>query len=224
VQVVLACAAFGDDTGPRDADGIARRKLSLVSKHVVGDAAPAPTDAQLFLRIQHNDGIALAELARRHIPRLGTVAFAIVGADDLAQDVVQESLIAFWEQRERLDPNADVVGYLVRTVRNRALKSLRHERAEARAVQVLATAMESTRDHVNAADANLRATELKAHVYAALRRVPQSPREAFLLYWEHDLSYAEIAATLGSTVANVRQQMRRAVQRLAPLLSKGEKP
>jgi RNA polymerase sigma factor (sigma-70 family) len=220
---VLVYAASSDDRVQGDDDNLFARASSRHPVHLAASIPNAPTDAELVERLRHDDRHALEELARRYLPRLGTIAYAILGSSDLAQDVVQETLIALWDQRTRLDP-ANVAAYLSRMTRNRALNMRRHESIEARTVQQFSVTANAAPQVVsNTAEAKLGAADVMAQVHMALRHVPPGPRETFLLAWQNGLTYAEIAATLGIAVATVRQHMHRATQRVAQHLLKSER-
>jgi len=56
--------------------------------------------------------------------------------------------------------------------------------------------------------------ELEAAVRAAVERLPERCRMVFTLRWQHQLSYAEIAETLGIATKTVETQMNRALKAL----------
>src|SRR5689334_15862945 len=82
-------------------------------------------DLALIERIRHGDTEALATLARAYMVSLSGVAYAVLGADALVDDVVQDVLVALWERRATVQIRGSVAGYLAQATRHRALNVLR---------------------------------------------------------------------------------------------------
>lgn len=179
------------------------------------DSTRQRRDAALVRRIREGDTEALGELTRVYSASLAAVAAALLGADPLVDDVVQDVFLSLWEHRASLTIRSNVPGYLRQAVRHRALNVLRRERTQHRlADEVVGHDVDLPRIARNDAEQRLDDADLEARLRAALRHVPPRPREVFLLSWEAELSYQEIAELLGVTVRTVSQQMYRATQRL----------
>src|SRR5262245_24468596 len=91
-----------------------------------GDADPSKPPLVALLRAGDRD--AFEVIFRTHYAKLADYANTLVRSRDVAEDVVQEVFVALWTQRERLSTPDNLTGYLYRSVRNRGLNQLRHQR------------------------------------------------------------------------------------------------
>lgn len=165
------------------------------------------------------DWPAFEALVREQYGRLCACAYRYVGSSAAAEDVVHDVLLRAWMQRERLG-DVDLLSYLLQSVRNGAISSLRKRRAEGARDERL-TAELSAR-----APASVDETEhaqIVQAVTAAIEALPERCRLIFLLHRDGGLTYREIADRLDLSVKTVETQMGRALrvlrQRLAPFLS-----
>lgn len=156
------------------------------------DAAPAanacPTEVSLPTRAAH-------ALAKR-----------LLGCDHLADDAVQEALVALWRLEE---PPRDPDAWLARAVVLRCRQLRRSMRRRRR------------HEHVASAHCDLHAGcdnplhvavahEAGARLAQVLDTLPRAQRRAFELYTETGLDYAGVAARLGLPVGTVRSRLHRA--------------
>ena len=174
------------------------------------------TDRELIADIQSGDPRALGALMERHAPLLLRLATVVTGSRENARDVVQDVFMWVWMQGPHLDIRGDVRGYLWQAARNRARNTVRSEHARERLhAMVRADDVALRRTDRNLAPERLDAEELVAQVHSALVGVPRRCREIFLLRWRDGLTNEEIASALEIGVPTVRNQVARAIRRLA---------
>ena len=137
-------------------------------------------------------------------------ARATLGADDGAEDVVQEAFVALWQRRDPLEPER-IPPFLYRIVRNRALNERRWGRVRElwRASQP-ADSLAHELDDEEAADRRVR---------EAVAKLPRRRREVFELARYHDLSYQQIAFTLSMAPQTVANHMSAALRDLRVALA-----
>lgn len=186
---------------------------------VITSGADSGIDQVLISRIRTNDVSALDELIHLHARKLGTIAFAIVGSNDIAEEAVHDVFLKLWEHRESNIIEGDLLHYLVRATRNQALNLLRREKSQWDRAQNAGDASGgeksfSTNEGIEA----LYAEDLRSQVYNALRAVPPRCREIFLMSWEGEMTYAEISQILQISLPTVHNQMSRATQKVAEYL------
>ena len=178
-------------------------------------------DREWLSRIRQDDVHALDQLVRSYSNGLRNYVYWTVGSYDLAQDIVQDLWVWLWNHRSGIEVHGTVRGYLYRAARNRALNAIRDQR---RIDRVQASALRET-EHTDAASFNDGAVQAELDNFRiAVRKhidaLRPPARDIFLLRFEQDLSYAEIAETLQLTQANVRMIVSRSMQRLVARLKR----
>lgn len=175
-------------------------------------------ERDLLDRIRRGDEGAFDAVFREHYAPLVRSAEAMLHRRDLAEEIVQDVMLALWQRRETLVVDDSLRGYLFRATRNRALNHLRHVAIERKAEPELSA--------VDSPDADAPTTLVREEIDVALQRaisvLPPRCREVFELSRVHGLRYAEIATTLGISVKTVEAQMGKALrvlrEQLAPWL------
>lgn len=135
-----------------------------------------------------------------------------------AEDLLQETFLAVWRKRASFEGRGAPEGYLRRTAMRQFL-NLREARARRAALGV----PEANEPMLEAPDERVAHDEalsyLVARVHAAVERLPDGAREAFVLFRYEGLTCAEIADATGAPVKTVETRLRRATQLLAERLS-----
>src|SRR6266545_605005 len=182
----------------------------------VAEPASASNDATLVARLRAGEEAAFEQVFRRYYNPLCVFVTRYVGAPDLAEELVESVFARIWEQRLGWDVRGSLTAYLYAAVRHRALDHRRHEAIEGRMRE--RTHREGPVPGMGQAQSGseqlCEANELEAAVRAAIERLPERCRMVFTLRWQHQLSYAEIAETLGIATKTVETQMNRALKAL----------
>jgi RNA polymerase sigma-70 factor (ECF subfamily) len=171
------------------------------------DSATGPTS--LAARLRAGDRDAFEEVFRSNYGRLADYARGLVGSQDAAEDVVQEVFMTLWTKRKKVNSPDNVAAYLFRSVRNRGLNFLRHQRlvrdhSSRKAAEGV--------PHAPPADREAEGSEIAAAIGVAVAALPPRCREVFQLSRDRGLTYPEIAATLGISVKTVETLMGRALK------------
>ncbi len=146
-------------------------------------------------------------------------ALYLAGDAALADDLVSEAFVRAWTARDRVELST-VRAYLFTIVRNLFLHHVRDQRRRA----PLDTRVESAVD--DRPDPEERASgqrELQI-VLAALTALPEIDRAALLMRADEQVSYEEISAALGISVAAAKVKVHRARLRLAEARLSGRVP
>lgn len=172
------------------------------------------TDHQLLERLRAGDADAFEQVFRGSYSRLLAMAERLLGGRERGEDVVQDVLLELWRHRSRLPADLHLRAYLYRSVRNRALNLLRHDRV----VREAEPRMERP-GSVPPADLALADRELAEAIRAAVAQLPDRCREVFELSREHQLSYAEISLVMGITKKTVEAHMGKAIRSLRRVMA-----
>lgn len=165
----------------------------------------------LIARVRAGDRGAFEGLFHAYYPLLHAFVTSYVRAPDVAEEIVQDVFLNIWVNRTTWTVRDGIRSYLYGSARNRALSYLRHEGVTARWEMRAATESEHT---VPSSGDTLEATEWQALVARAIDRLPARRRMAYLLRWQHRMSYAEIAEQMGISVKGVEVALAKALQTL----------
>ncbi len=150
-----------------------------------------------------------------HLPAVHRAARRLLGCDHLADDAVQEALLAFWRQ----DPQpSNVRAWLTRAVVLRSrqlLRSLRRRRHHEHVATQHCELHAGCDNPVHVAVAHETGTRL----LAALDTLPRAQREALELYERTGLDYAGVAERLQLPIGTVRSRLHRARAAIEAALS-----
>lgn len=181
----------------------------------------AERDAALVERLKQGDTKALDDLFRRHRDAAYGIAYRLVGNQEDALDVVQESFIHVMRGIQGFRGQSSFRTWLYRIVTHAALdyrrwRSLRTaESLDAEtAVEPAATGPAQRTPQDEASDRDLRQA-----IDGALANISEKNRAALVLYAMEGMSYKEIAEVLGISVGTVMSRIFNARQRLRELLA-----
>ena len=150
---------------------------------------------------------ALTALYTGHYAALVRLAALLVRSSGEAEEIVQDSFVAMHSKWGRLREPDKAVGYLRRTVVNRARSAQRHHRV-ADKHNVASSQVAASAEH------SALAAESRAVVMDALYRLPTRQREVLVLRYYGDLSEADIAAALGISRGAVKSHASRGIAAL----------
>jgi RNA polymerase sigma-70 factor (ECF subfamily) len=161
-----------------------------------------------LVRIRAGDESTFEALFHAFVPGLCAFVAGHVGSREVAEEIVQDLFLALWRRREKLVIESSVSNYLYSAARNRAFDWLKRERT-ARVLRDRVIGTIDERD-LNAPDESelLELLELQD----AIDHLPPRCRLIFTLSRQHDMTYAEIAESLGLSVRTVEVQIGRALK------------
>lgn len=150
------------------------------------------------------------------LPRLRRYARALTGLRAEADDLVQDTLERAWERAAQFHAGADLRVWLFAIMHNLWASEQRRPRLPLRQLE--------TAD----LDFPTRATQgdqlALADLASALQQLPEDQQAVLLLVSLEDMSYAEVAQTLGVPQGTVMSRISRARQRLRELLDNTPPP
>jgi RNA polymerase sigma-70 factor (family 1) len=178
-----------------------------------GWPAPDALEREWVARVRLGDERAVESLFEAYYPALCDFVQSYLHSPEAAEDVVQTVFLRIWEHRATWDPATGVRAYLFAACRNRALGALKHDRVVARTAARVTSELVVWAGGLGtlAADEAVQAGELARTLHAAVNTLPERRRTVVILRWQHQMSYAEIAAVLGISVKTVEVHVGRAL-------------
>ncbi len=146
---------------------------------------------------------------RLHSRRLLAIARAIVGTRASPEDVVQQAVTNLFQHRHRYDWR-EPGGLLKRAVVNEALRLLRPPK--------MSMVADDHPGQTHTPMDGMIENETVTKVRAAIARLPDHFRAALVLCEYENLSYQQIAESLGASVPQVKTWLHRARRQLAEML------
>lgn len=148
------------------------------------------------------------------LPRLRAFAVALCGRADMADDLVQETLVKAWANLSSFEPGSNMVGWLYTILRNEFYGQLRKRRREVDDPDGQYAARLAT--HATQ-DGHMQFQDFRE----ALGRLAPDHREALLLVGASGLSYEEAADVCGCAVGTMKSRVNRARAKLCEALAVG---
>lgn len=161
-----------------------------------------PTDLELLRRWREGDRDAGDELVRRHFDSL--VAFFFNKASDAVEDLIQATMLACVEGRDRIE-HGSFRAYLFGTARHVLYRHYRGKRSRAD----VDFGVSSVRDLAPSPSTAFKQAEAKELLTTALQLVPLDFQIALELHYFEGLPPREIAVALDVEPATVRTRLHR---------------
>lgn len=152
----------------------------------------------------------IALLLAKHGEELARHIRRIVRDDDVAQDLLQETMVRAWKAVGRLAEGSNERAWLYRIATNASLNHQRSRSRERAALERHAAELAAARD----ADDGRQGDADRAGLWAEVARLPERQRLALSLRVADELGYEEIAERIGGTAAAARANVYQATQRL----------
>lgn len=183
-------------------------------KPTATDAAAAPDDARLIEKIvRDRDREAFAELVKRFEIPAFQLALHLAGRRALAEEAVQDALLAVWHGAESFRSGGDLRRWILGIVAHRAMRAVRKERKSVKA-------MDYERERQRTAPEGQRPEEgtERGELLGALRellcRLPEVERNLVALYYGAGMSQEEIGAALDMPQRTVSFKLQACLERL----------
>lgn len=158
------------------------------------------------------------KLFETHFHELTGFLFSYASSRDELKDWIQDIFIKLWERRDCIDFNhPSFKGYLLKTARNHALKSLQNKKRYSAWLEENLIILTNP-DSEDQLDDQFFSKAWSVY-NQALQNLPPRVLETWKLSKEEGLSYNEIADIMGVSVKTVEVQMSKAFQILREKLS-----
>jgi RNA polymerase sigma-70 factor, ECF subfamily len=157
------------------------------------------SDRELLQRVRAGDPGSFDQLVRRHLEPAVRLATRLLGDDDAAEDVVQESFLAVLDAADTFDPGRRFAPWFYRIVANRCANVKRTW--SRRPTEGLSPTLESPGP---GPDREAERSVLRARLERGLASLPERQRQVLMLYEVEGFTGPEIAEALGISPGTVR--------------------
>ncbi len=166
-------------------------------------------DNEIIRRIREGDAHQFELLFRSSYVSLVRFAMTIIKDRDTAEEIVQDLFFKLWRDREKLRIESSLNGYLFRSVHNRCLHFIEHNKIVEKYAAEMAYSQTEIRDNPSEI---LQYKELQEKVTRIIERLPDRCGRIFYMSRFEGLKYSEIAQKLSVSVKTVEANMGRALK------------
>jgi RNA polymerase sigma-70 factor (ECF subfamily) len=151
------------------------------------------------------------------VPHLRAFARGLCGRPDMADDLVQETLLKAWAAQERFEPGTSMRAWTFVILRNAYLTDMRRNRFRGEYDETVA-------ERILTAPAGQEEPIHLSDMHRALLTLPAERREALLLVGAGGFSYEEAANICGCAVGTIKSRVGRARAALTAMIEDGSIP
>ena len=175
-------------------------------------------EASLLEHIRQGSHPAFAALVERHTARFYRLAFRYVSQKEAAEDVVQRAFLKLWEKPSRWDPERKVkfTTWFSRVVINLGLDM------QKKRTPLLLAEHYDVADEAEGQERQLIDAQQKVQLEHAIRRLPARQQTALNLCFYEEITNAEAARIMETTVGAIESLLMRAKANLRTELKQYE--
>ncbi len=166
-------------------------------------------DSEIIGRIRKGDIKQFESLFRSSYVSLVRYAKSLISDHDASEEIVQELFYRLWQNREKIKIESSLNGYLFRSVHNRCLHYIGHNKVVARHAEEILSENQGFADNPSEI---LQYRELQDKVADILDSLPERCGQIFYMSRFEGLKYNEIAERLSVSVKTVEANMGRALR------------
>jgi RNA polymerase sigma-70 factor (ECF subfamily) len=173
-------------------------------------------ESEIIKRIRQGDKGQFEALFRSSYLSLVRYAKKLIKDKDTAEEIVQDLFVRLWQDKEKIRIQSSLNGYLFRSVHNRCLHHIEHNRVIAKHAKEMS--LNEDDDSANPSDL-IQYKELHLKITRILDRLPERCGRIFCMNRFEGLKYAEIAEKLSVSVKTVEANMGRALREFRKALA-----
>lgn len=164
-------------------------------------------ESNVISALKNSDKKAFDRLFRKFYPILCAYCHKFVSLED-SEEIVQDTLLWIWENRETLSIEKNIASYLFKSVYNRALNKISSTDCRNKINRLYFEYMQETLQNKD----YYQADELREKVREAIARLPENYRQAFIMHRFEGMTYKEIAEQLGVSSKTVDYRIQQSLK------------
>ena len=162
----------------------------------------------LFINVKKGDISSFNQLYNCYRIKLFNFVFRLLKNKEDAEEIVQDTFVKLWQNREAIDPEKISDNYIFTIARNSVLNALRKNHPPINSIEeksIIEPAHNRTEEEVLF-------TDLSAHFQLIINKLPDKRKIIYNLSREKGYSNREIAEELNISVKTVEVQMTKALK------------
>jgi len=168
-------------------------------------------DSDALLRLAEGNVFAYRFLFDHHFTDLCNFLLLYLHSKELAEDIALDIFTFIWEKRQSLQIRTNFKSFLFGAAKNKAITLYRKEN------QKIFTSIDITEAGMpndSSSQFTMENNELRNLINQAILQLPEKSRLVYLMAWDEDLSYNEIANKLGVSPKTVENHVGIALRKL----------
>jgi RNA polymerase sigma-70 factor (ECF subfamily) len=165
----------------------------------------------LLEKLKNDDQSAFTIIFTKYYEDLVRFSFGYTRDSDASEEIIQEVFLKLWENRKALMIHSSLKSFLLKTVQNRSIDSLRHVSITHKYASIV---LEHPLLAENDTENYILHSELEANFKHAMDIIPTEYAEAFRMSRMETLNYQEIAQKLDISVRTVEVRISKALKLL----------
>ncbi|MDB5091370.1 MAG: polymerase sigma-70 factor, subfamily [Mucilaginibacter sp.] len=176
------------------------------------------SENDLFVtKLTQGDARAFECLFKIYYSKLTLFANRFLNDIDAAEEIVSDMFVMLWENGHEINFTGTVSSYLFKSVKNKCLNYLKHQKIENLYVNYLERE-QLLSEVVFSAESPYLEKEMTRQINIALESLPEKCREIFMMSRFDHMKYKDIAAKLNLSPKTVERQVGIALDKLRRLL------
>ncbi len=167
------------------------------------------SEKELITLLREGDTDALGKLYYLYVKQLKYFVLRTAKSSLLAEDVVHDTFIKVWENRDKIDCELPFKPYLYTIARRHLLNLLKRAQHE---INIVDEMRRSVINEENSTELLLDYSESSSIFQEAIKSLPEQRREVFIRCRIQGLTYKQAAVELGISESTVNNQMVKALK------------
>lgn len=194
--------------------------IAQVTNHQqnVNDLSMRP-DAELVARSRSGDNKAFEAIVRRYQKLVYNVTYQMIRNHDSAADVTQDTFLKAYKALSRFDTTKPFKPWLLKIATNSTLNLIRGSQGQQSLEELLEANPQAEPASAEDLEQDVEWRVSQHMLFDALGRLPIQQRKVFILRYQQDLPYEEIADIAELSISSVKSLLFRARENLRKILS-----
>ena len=166
-------------------------------------------ERELLLKLRDGDKMAFEQLYDKYYYDLTGHLIRLLKSTDLAKEVVQDTFMAVWEHRHRLDPEKPIKAYLYKIATNNTFNIFKKASHDQKYRAYLYPIIEAGYEQI---ETEIFKKENEQILSDILQKMPNKQREVFILCKLQGKSYQEVSDQLDISLHTIHTHIKRSHQ------------